>query len=66
MPDAAPITSFGEIINAREAIRNCQPGFSFTVDTGNHRQRIIGFAHRLGIEVRTKKNDAGRYDIWRI
>ena len=66
IPDGCPITSYGEIINAKEAVKNCKAGYSFTVDTHNFRQRVIGFARRAGIEVKTKKNDSGRYDIWRL
>lgn len=66
LPNESPITSYGEIIDAKEALQRCGQEMSFTVDTASMRQRIMGFASRLGIEVRTRKKDAGRYDIWRL
>lgn len=55
----------GEIIDPKAALRNCEVGKSFIVDTQDHRQRMIGFAERLGIKIRTQRNQSGRYDIWR-
>lgn len=66
IPTRVPITSFGEIIDPRLALTQCKSGFSFVVDTHKFRQRVIGYARRLGIEVRTAKNGTGRFDIWRI
>ena len=66
MPIRVPITSFGEIIDPRLALTQCKSGFSFVVDTHKFRQRVIGYARRLGIEVKTAKNGTGRFDIWRI
>jgi hypothetical protein len=66
IPPEAPITSFGEVIDAKAALRNCEVGKAFTVDTNDHRQRIIGFAARLGIKIKTKRTLDGRYDVWRI
>lgn len=60
-----PITSFGLTIDPKAALRNCEVGKSFVVDNNDHRQRIIGYAARLGIKIKTKRNGAGRYDVWR-
>ena len=64
-PKLSPITSFGDAIDPKSSLRNCEIGRSFVVDTNEHRQRIIGFAARLGIKIKTKRNASGRYDVWR-
>lgn len=65
VPQPAAVTSFGQIIDPKAALRNCEVGKSFVVDAESHRQRLIGFAHRLKIKIRTKRNGSGRFDIWR-
>ncbi len=66
LPDEVPILSYGAAIDAKEALRNCAIGLSFVVDTEKHRQRIIGFSNRMGIVVQTKRNEHGRFQVWRI
>ena len=66
MPVRVPITSFGEIIDPRLALTQCKIGFSFVVDTHQFRQRVIGYARRIGIVVRTAKSSTGRFNIWRV
>lgn len=63
---AVPITSFGNVIDPVAALQKCDVGKSFVVDTNDHRQRIIGYAARLNIKIKTKRNSDGRYDIWRV
>jgi hypothetical protein len=65
VPPEAPVTSFGEVIDPKAALRNCEVGKSFVVDTDAQRQRMIGFAKRLGISIKTKRTLDGRFDIWR-
>lgn len=64
-PQPAAVTSFGDVIDPKAALRNCEVGKSFVVDTEAMRQRMIGFAKRLGISIRTRRNE-GRFDVWRI
>lgn len=65
MPEV-PITSFGIAIDPSGALRNCEVGKSFVVDTNEHRQRIIGYAARLKIKIKTRRTLDGRYDVWRV
>lgn len=66
VPPLLPITSYGEIIDPCAALRNCKVGKCFVVDTEKFRYRMSGYARRLGIKVKTKRNESGRYDVWRI
>jgi len=61
-----PITSFGNPIDPVASLKNCPVGRSFVVDTNEMRQRIIGFATRLDIKIKTKRSESGRYDVWRL
>jgi hypothetical protein len=63
-PKEAPVTSFGSVIDPKGALRNCEVGKSFVVDTNEMRQRMIGFAKRLGVSIKTRRNGT-RYDVWR-
>jgi hypothetical protein len=64
IPPESPVTSFGSVIDPKAALRNCEVGKSFVVDTDAQRQRMIGFAKRLKIKIKTKRN-GDRFDIWR-
>lgn len=66
IPDETPITSYGSVIDAKQSLLNCGDGMSFVVDTASMRQRMIGFAERMGYKIKTRKNGTGRFDIWRI
>lgn len=64
-PKEAPVTSFGLVIDPKAALRNCAVGKSFVVDTHDMRQRMIGFAKRLGIKIKTRRTLDQRFDVWR-
>ncbi len=60
------VTQHGVRISPTEALRKLAPGKSFTVDTDQHRRSVICAAYRLGIAVRTAKDENGNgFRIWR-
>lgn len=60
------VTQHGVRISPTEALRKLQPKQSFTVDTDQHRRIVVSAAHRLGIEIRTEKDELGNgFRIWR-
>lgn len=65
IPTGVPITSFGTVIDAKSALRKCEIGKSFIVDKEMHRRRVVGFARRMGFEVKTRVTTDQRYEIWR-
>lgn len=60
------VTQHGIRISPTSALRNLKPGMSFTVDTDQHRRIVVSAAYRLGIKIKTAKDDNGNgYRIWR-
>lgn len=60
------VTQHGVRISPTEALRKLETGKSFTVDTDQHRRIVVSAAYRLGISVRTAKDENGNgYRIWR-
>lgn len=59
------VTQHGVRISPTDALRKLEPGKSFTVDTDQHRRIVVSAAYRLGIAIRTAKDDAGNgYRVW--
>lgn len=59
------VTQHGVRISPTEALRKLTPGKSFTVDTDKHRQVVVSAAYRLGISIRTAKDEHGNgYRVW--
>jgi hypothetical protein len=60
------VTQHGVRISPTDALRKLEPGKSFTVDTDQHRRIVVSAAYRLGMTVRTAKDENGNgYRIWR-
>jgi hypothetical protein len=60
------VTQHGVRISPTDALRRLEPGKSFTVDTDQHRRIVVSAAYRLGIAVRTAKDENGNgFRIWR-
>lgn len=59
------VTQHGVRISPTDALRQLTKGKSFTVDTDQHRRIVVSAAYRLGISVRTAKDENGNgYRIW--
>lgn len=59
------VTQHGVRISPSEALRQLTKGKSFTVDTDQHRRIVVSAAYRLGIGVRTAKDENGNgFRIW--
>lgn len=59
------VTQHGVRISPSEALRKLEPGKSFTVDTDQHRRIVVSAAYRLGIAIRTAKDENGNgYRVW--
>lgn len=59
------VTQHGVRISPTEALRKLEPGKSFTVDTEQHRRIVVSAAYRLGISIKTAKDDAGNgFRVW--
>ncbi len=59
------VTQHGVRISPTDALRKLEPGKSFTVDTDQHRRIVVSAAYRLGIAVRTAKDENGNgFRIW--
>lgn len=59
------VTQHGVRISPTDALRKLEPGKSFTVDTDQHRRIVVSAAYRLGISIRTAKDDHGNgFRIW--
>lgn len=57
------VRQFGVPISPTEALRGLRDGQSFVVDTDQGRRSVVSAAYRLGIAIRTCKEDDGRYRI---
>lgn len=59
------VTQHGVRISPTEALKKLEAGKSFTVDTDQHRRIVVSAAYRLGIAIRTAKDENGNgYRIW--
>jgi hypothetical protein len=59
------VTQHGVRISPTDALRKLEPGKSFTVDTDQHRRIVVSAAYRLGISIRTAKDEGGNgYRVW--
>lgn len=64
-PVRSTVTQHGVRISPTDALRKLEPGKSFTVDTAQHRQVVVSAAYRLGIAIRTAKDENGNgFRIW--
>lgn len=57
------VTQFGVPISPTEALRGLRDGHSFVVDTDQGRRSVVSAAYRLGISIKTAKEESGRYRI---
>lgn len=57
------VKQFGVAISPTEALRGLKEGHSFLVDTDQGRRSVVSAAYRLGIAIRTSKEDNGQYRI---
>jgi hypothetical protein len=66
-PIRSSVTQHGVRISPTDALRKLEPGKSFTVDTDQHRRIVVSAAYRLGIAVRTAKDENGNgFRIWLV
>lgn len=66
VPAKKAIFSKGFPFDPKVALRQCPIGQSFQVDTAQCRRRLMDAAYVLEIKIRTKKNELGTYDCWRL
>lgn len=64
-PEHKPVISFGIKVDPVASLRNCEVGKCFIVDRDADRKRLLIFARRMSITIRTAKTSDGRYEIWR-
>lgn len=65
LPERGTVLSYGNRVPLVDTLRKLQAGQSFVVDTVKARIATLDTAHRLGIKVTTKRQEDGRYRIWR-
>jgi hypothetical protein len=66
-PIRSSVTQHGVRISPTHALRKLETGKSFTVDTDQHRRIVVSAAYRLGISVRTAKDENGNgYRVWLV
>jgi hypothetical protein len=63
VPLRSIVTQYGVPISATEAIRGLKVGTSLVVDNDAGRRCLVSTAYRLGITIKTAKEDNGRYRI---
>lgn len=65
MPERGTVLSYGTRVPLVDTLRKLQAGQSFVVDTHSGRSNALDTAPRLGIKLTTKRQEDGRFRIWR-